>query len=250
MTRVNVHISKRSANSKVGKIPVTTSSQGTCPTTCPMWDGCYAKTGPQSWHWRKVTEGERGGSWDDLASFVSQLNAGQLWRHNVSGDLFYDTAPDGQELINLAMLKQLIDANKSSQAKGYTYTHHLLNTHNKEAIKYSNSNGFTINCSTESLEAADAAMNEGMPAVTVIPSDHKAVESYKVTYQGKKQELFKVKEKITTPDGRKVVVCPAQTCAPTKCETCKLCSKSDRDFVVAFVAHGGGKKKVDTFLNN
>ena len=75
-----------------------------------------------------------------------------------------------------------------------------------------------------------------MPAVTVIPSDHKAIESYKVTYQGKKQELFKVKEKITTPDGRRVVVCPAQTCAPTKCETCKLCSKSDRDFVVATVA--------------
>ena len=62
-------------------------------------------------------------------------------------------------------------------------------------------------------------------------------------------KLFKVKEKITTPDGRKVVVCPAQTCAPTKCETCKLCSKSDRKYVVAFVAHGGGKKKVDTFLN-
>ena len=104
-------------------------------------------------------------------------------------------------------------------------------------------------CSTESLKDADSAMNDGMPAVTVIPSDHKAIESYKVIHEGKKQELFKVKEKITTPDGRKVVVCPAQTCAPTKCETCKLCSKSDRKYVVAFVAHGGGKKKVDTFLN-
>ena len=119
-----------------------------------------------------------------------------------------------------------------------------------EAIKYSIRNGFTINCSTESFEAADSAMNDGMPAVTVIPSDHKAIESYKVIHEGKKQELFKVKEKITTPDGRKVVVCPAQTCAPTKCETCKLCSKSERNYVVAFVAHGGGKKKVDTFLNN
>ena len=103
---VNVHISKKSSNSKVGKIPVTTSEAGTCPTTCPMWDGCYAKTGPQSWHWRKVTAGERGGTWDDLATFVSQLNAGQLWRHNVSGDLPYVTAPDGQALINLALLKQ------------------------------------------------------------------------------------------------------------------------------------------------
>ena len=89
MTRV--HITPKSSNGKVGKIPVTTSAAGSCPTTCPMWDGCYAKTGPQSWHWRKVTDGERGGTWDDLAKFVSQLNAGQLWRHNVSGDLFYDT---------------------------------------------------------------------------------------------------------------------------------------------------------------
>ena len=97
MTRV--HITKRSANIKVGKIPVTTSEASTCPTTCAMWDSCYAKTGPQSWHWNKVTKGERGGSWDDLAKFVSQLNAGQLWRHNVSGDLPYVTAPDGQELI-------------------------------------------------------------------------------------------------------------------------------------------------------
>ena len=78
----------------------------------------------------------------------------------------------------------------------------------------------------------------------------RAIESYKVVHNGKKQELFKVKEKITTPDGRRVVVCPAQTCAPTKCETCKLCSKADRNYVIAFVAHGNGKKKVNTFLNN
>ena len=76
MTRV--HIKARSGNSKVGKIPVTTSEASTCPTTCAMWDTCYAKTGPQSWHWNKVTKGERGGSWDDLTKFVSSLNAGQL----------------------------------------------------------------------------------------------------------------------------------------------------------------------------
>ena len=166
---VNVHISKKSSNSKVGKIPVTTSSQTTCPTTCPMWDGCYAKTGPQSWHWNKVTSGERGGSWDDLTNFISSLNAGQLWRHNVSGDLPYVKAPDGQELINLALLKQLIDANKASGAKGYTYSHHKLNTHNLEALKYANKNGFTINASCESLAQADDARAQGLPAVCVVP---------------------------------------------------------------------------------
>ena len=225
---INVHISKRSANSKVGKIPVTTSSQGTCPTTCPMWDGCYAKTGPQSWHWRKVTEGERGGTWDDLASFVSQLNAGQLWRHNVSGDLPYVTAPDGQELINLALLKQLIDANKSSGAKGYTYSHHKLNTHNLEALKYSNANGFTINASCESLEQADRARALGLPAVCVVPSDEVTPAS--------------------TPAGHKVTICPAQLHDKVSCSTCKLCSHSNRSQVVAFLAHGAREKKVNAKL--
>ena len=246
-TMVKVHITAKSSNQKVGKIPVTTTEESSCPTTCPFYGGgCYAKSGFHLRnHWQKVSKGERGTDWQGLTDFIKSLKPNQLWRHNQAGDM-----PHVDGHIDLRHLFDLVQANKASGAKGYTYTHHLLHTHNKEAIKYANNNGFTINCSTESLEDADSAMNQGMPAVTVIPSDHKAVESYKVTYQGKKQELFKVKEKITTPDGRRVVVCPAQTCAPTKCETCKLCSKSDRDFVVAFVAHGGGKKKVDTFLNS
>ena len=137
MTRV--HITRRSSNSKVGKIPVTTSEASTCPTTCGMYDTCYAKTGPQSWHWNKVTKGERGGNWDDLTKFVSSLNAGQLWRHNISGDL-----PHVDGHIDLRQLFDLVQANKASGAKGYTYTHHLLSKNNKpvhhniEALKYAN----------------------------------------------------------------------------------------------------------------
>ena len=225
---VNVHISKRSSNSKVGKIPVTTIESGTCPTTCPMWDVCYAKTGPQSWHWRKVTDGERVGTWEDLAAFVSQLNAGQLWRHNVSGDLFYDTAPDGQELINLALLKQLVEANSASGAKGYTYSHHKLNTHNLEALKYANKNGFTINASCESLTQADDAIRQGLPAVCVVNSD-------KVT-------------PTHTPAGHKVTICPAQLHENVQCANCKLCSYSNRSQVVAFLAHGNNERKVNELL--
>ena len=227
MTRV--HITKRSSNSKVGKIPVTTSEESSCPTTCPFYGGgCYAKTGPQSWHWRKVSEGKRGGSWDDLAKFVSELNAGQLWRHNVSGDLPYNTTPDGQELINLAMLKQLVDANKASGAKGYTYSHHKLNTHNKEAIKYANKNGFTVNASCESLTQCDDAIREGLPAVCVVDSNKDAPTH--------------------TPDGHKVTVCPAQLHEHVQCANCKLCSYSNRSQVVAFLAHGNNERKVNELL--
>lgn len=228
MTRV--HISKRSSNSKVGKIPVTTSEAGTCPTTCPMFEGCYAKTGPQSWHWRKVTEGERGGSWDDLTNFVSSLDAGQLWRHNVSGDL-----PHHEGHIDLRQLFDLVQANKSSGAKGYTYTHHLLFKNNKpvhhniEAIKYANNNGFTINASCESLEQSDRARALGLPAVCVVPSDRDTPTH--------------------TPAGHKVTICPAQLHDKVSCSTCKLCSHSNRSQVVAFLSHGARAKKVNAKLN-
>ena len=154
-----VHITKKSSNAKTGKMPVTTTEESSCPSTCPHLQsgGCYAKSGPVSWHWKKVSNGLRGGTGDELTTYVSKLDKGQLWRHNQAGDLGY-TKAQGREYIRLDLLKSLVDANKSSGAKGYTYTHHLLNTHNKEAIKYSNSNGFTINCSTESLKDADSAI--------------------------------------------------------------------------------------------
>ena len=224
-----VHITKKSGNSKVGPIPVTTSSADTCPKSCAMYDQCYAKTGPQSWHWNKVTAGKRGGNWSELTDFVRSLKPHQVWRHNVSGDLPYITAPDGQELINLALLKQLIDANKASGAKGYTYSHHKLNTHNLEALKYSNANGFTINASCESLEQADRARALGLPAVCVVPSDE-VTPSH-------------------TPDGHKVTVCPAQLHEKVSCSNCKLCSYSNRSQVVAFLAHGAREKKVNNKLH-
>ena len=192
-------------------------------------------------HWKKVSSGERGGSWDDFTKFISGLKANQLWRHNQAGDM-----PHVNGHIDLRSLFDLVQANQSSQARGYTYTHHLLNTHNKEAIKYANNNGFTINVSTESFKAADDAMNIGLPAVTVIPSTHDKLQEYKI---GNKK-YYKVIKPIKTDDNRRVVVCPAQTCEPTKCETCGLCAKQDRDYVIAFVAHGNQSKKVNDILND
>ena len=229
MTRV--HIKARSGNGKVGKIPVTTSEASTCPTTCAMWDTCYAKPGPQRWHWNKVTKGERGGNWDDLTKFVSSLNPGQLWRHNVSGDL-----PHVDGHIDLRQLFDLVQANKASGAKGYTYTHHLLSKdnkpvhHNIEALKYANKNGFTINASCESLAQADEAIDRGLPAVCVVNSD---------------------KDTPThTPAGRKVTICPAQLHENVQCANCKLCSHSNRSQVVAFLSHGNRSRKANEFLTD
>jgi len=227
-----VHITKKSSNAKTGKMPVTTTESSSCPSTCPHIDGnCYAKSGFHlRQHWSKVTSHERGGTWSDLCNYIRTLKPNQLWRHNQAGDLPYvrvATQNSFQELITLPLLKDLVDANKSSGAKGYTYTHHVLNTHNAEAIKYSNRNGFTVNASCESLAQADAAIAQGIPSVCIVDST-KPVPA-------------------RTPAGTRVLVCPAQT-SDTNCKDCGICAQSNRKCVVAFLAHGNRANKLNQTL--
>ena len=226
-----VHITKKSANKKTGSMPVTTTAESSCPTTCPFYGGsCYAKSGFHlRQHWNKVSTGKRGGSWDDLCNYVKSLKPKTIFRHNQAGDWIYDTDSKGNELIRLNLLKQLVDANKSAKARGYTYTHHKLNTHNVEAIKYANKNGFTCNSSCETLEQADHARSLGIPAVCVVDNSKPVPKR--------------------TPAGARVVVCPAQTRDDVTCKTCGLCQQSQRKAVVAFLTHGNGSKKANAKLS-
>lgn len=218
---MQVHITAKSSNKKVGKIPVTTTEQASCPSTCPFIDkGCYAKSGPLALHWKKVSNGERGTDWQGLCDFVQELPDGQLWRHNQAGDmphLFGD--------INSDMVAHLVVSN--TRKRGYTYTHHVLNDHNVEIIKRANRQGFTINASTESLDDADNAISKGLPAVCVVPNDQPVPKC--------------------TPQGHKVVLCPAQA-RDTTCAECKLCSVADRKCVIAFQAHGSAAKTVNALV--
>ena len=228
---MQVHITKRSANAKTGRMPVTTTESSSCPSTCPHINGnCYAKSGFHlAQHWKKVSSKERGGTWDELCSYVSSLKPRQLWRHNQAGDWGYTTDEQGRELIRLDLLKSLVDANKSSNARGYTYTHHKLDyLHNLEAVKYANKNGFTVNASCESLTQCDDAIKQGIPSVCVVDNS-KDVPTH-------------------TPDGNKVVVCPAQT-RDTNCVDCGLCAQAKRSCVVAFLAHGNRAKKLNATLS-
>jgi len=222
---VRVHITVKSSNVKTGPIPTTVSQkEKSCPLTCPfIHKGCYAGVGPVSWNWKKVNSGERGGNWSDLCDFVASLPIGQLWRHCVAGDLF-NTAG----LIDTGLLNSLVKANKNK--KGYTYTHHVLNAHNVSQIKKANKKGFTINASCQSLTECDQAISKGLPTVCVVDSDKPTPK--------------------TTPAGHKVLVCPAQSSARhTDCNTCRLCSKAERNnLVIAFKAHGTQKKAVNELI--
>lgn len=213
-----------SSNAKTGPIPTSTSDRATCQTTCPFYDkGCYAKSGPQAIHWRKVSNAERGVTYDQFVEQVRKIQRGQLWRHNVSGDLQHN---DGN--IDYLKLRKLIDANKGR--KGFTYSHHVLNEHNVICLQNSNGMGFTVNASCESVDDADRVMTEHqIPAVAVIPS----TESRRF---------------FNTSSGRKVIVCPATIHENVTCSTCGLCQKADREFVIAFPAHGVAKKTVNEIV--
>ena len=217
---------KVSSNAKTGPIPTTTSDRSTCWTGCPFYNkGCYAKSGPQNIHWKAVSAGERGYEWDQFLKLVRKLQRGQLWRHNVSGDLpvISDGVIDGNKVVELA------ESNRGR--KGYTYTHHPLTETNLGVIKYANAAGFTVNVSTESVEVADKVMTEHkIPAVAVVNST-------------KTDRFYK------TESGRKVITCPATIHENVTCATCGLCQQSDREFIIAFPAHGNAKKTVNEIVS-
>jgi transcription initiation factor TFIID subunit TAF12 len=154
---------------------------------------------------------------------IAALPAGQLWRHGQAGDF-----PHTAGRISRRYLRAIIAANRGRN--GYTYTHHSLAIgENASLIRSANRNGFTVNVSTESESAADRAIAAGLPAVLAVPSDEE-----RVTWQ--------------TAAGNRVLVCPAQRSDTKTCADCKLCHKRGRRVIIAFLAHGINKRKVNAVI--
>ena len=218
-----IHLTLKSANVKTGPIPVSTSSAATCPNACPFKaSGCYAQSGPLAIHWSKVTSGLRGLEWSAFLETVRSFKAGQLWRHNQAGDL-----PGIGDKIEPAMLAQLAKANKGK--RGFTYTHKPATGSNLRAIRSANAKGFVVNLSANSIQHADELAKLGLPVAAVVPQSSP--------------------DRFTTPGGNKVVICPAQRVAGISCNTCRLCAKADRGFIIGFKPHGTGSKKVEAITS-
>ena len=216
------HLVKKSSNSKVGPIPVTTSPEKTCPDSCPLKnEGCYASSGFHTrLHWNKVSKGERGDSWQEFIEKIKALPAGQVWRHNQAGDL-----PGENESIDRPKMLDLIEAAKHTH--GWTYTHKNPDINDNDLlIDYANSEGFTVNLSADSLEEADRFVSKKIGPVTVVlPED--APDSFQ------------------TAAGNKVKVCFEQTGKFENCKACKLCYQTKRKFIIGFRVHGTGKNKIN-----
>ena len=238
------HLTLKSRNKKTGPIPVSTTTYKTCPDACPFKGaGCYAEKGPLALHWRGVTNGERGTGFDRFLKQVEALPDGQLWRHNQAGDL----PGDGQTLDPDAVEAL---ANASAGRQGFTYTHYDVETDqtNRTTIARANSYAFTINLSGNSPAHADRLADLRIaPVVTVLSSDLERRKKNGEWTEG----LTEYRDRIaglTTPEGRKVTVCPATYRDDVSCASCKLCARQ-RETIVGFPAHGASKRKADAVVD-
>lgn len=211
------HFILKSANSKTGPLPVTYSQRETCPQSCPHYRAdCYAEDYYTRMSWDKVAE--RGGDLGQLCASIEALPAGQLWRFNVAGDL-----PGAGEHVDAAALGQIVRANIGR--RGFTYTHKKT----PEALYWAqcaNDWGFTVNLSADDAGEADALANVSRsPLTCIVPMD--------------------TPEKTETPEGRTIIVCPAQTRDDITCATCGLCARADRRVIIGFRAHGSRARVTD-----
>ena len=210
------HLTLESRNSKVGPIPVSTSTAATCPDACPLKGaGCYAEGGPVAIHWRAVTQGVRGVDWDDFVGQIAALPDGQLWRHNQAGDL-----PGISDAIDSKMLGELVVANAGK--RGWTYTHKPMDiAANRAAVRQANAWEFTVNLSANTLAEADELHALNIGPVVVIQDVAEGTRADTVT-----------------PAGHRVATCPATYRDDVTCASCQLCQRQNRKVIVGFPGHG------------
>ncbi len=256
----------KTGNSKTGEIAVTYNESSTCPDSCSFKrGGCYAKGGPTAMAWRRVDQ--RGAPFQVLVESVAALPLGTLIRFNVAGDL-----PGENCEIDRPALRSLVAANKGR--RGFTYTHKPLTRaawaracevsplpfdivrSNRAAIAEALLGGLTINVSCDSLAEADELPH--MPCVVVLPAPVAVMDAAEVAALGARaarkmadvRAVEQAPKQTRTPNGRKVVVCPAQWRDDVTCDSCRLCSRQGRDrAVVGFWSHGYARNQVAAIVS-
>ena len=163
--------------------------------------------------------------WRAFIASVASLPMGYKFRHNQAGDL-----PGDNNQINASMLRQLSSAIASRALRAWTYTHKPLTSSNLAAIREANASGFAVNLSADNLAEADRKASTGLPTVVILPRSAPAT--------------------VYTPEGRKVVTCPAQTRPGATCASCMLCAKVNRSVIVGFRAHGSTARAAETIANS
>jgi hypothetical protein len=205
----------RSRNDKTGDVPTAwigadramclDSCKG-CPYAPIEIDGdgsCYAhaKT-PRIGHASVVKAAARGKDYSIGAAIKGARRSARMLRYTALGD-GGRTAP--------GVAAQIRSAARAAKLALVGYTHHW-----REDSVAAEWRGFLMaSCGT--LAEADTALANGWRATVVVPVEHPT--------------------RSTTPNGAKVVVCPAQVSKRVKCNDCRLCDASKPGPVIAFREH-------------
>jgi hypothetical protein len=218
-----------SENRKLGSMGATyrgigRSRGGTCPSTCPLWKkGCYAEyscTRIQADRAGKTTRQDA----DKLFNYLTRLPKNHLVRLHVTGDFFTEGGKrvDAQYLFALARA-----AICRPDLTIWTYTH-ARGRALRRILKFTETlSNVTVNVSCDSMsEAVRMFDDEELPVVVSAGEDFKDISL----------------------DGVKFRICSAQKSDKITCNKCRLCARKDRDFIIAFLAHGTGKKCFQTWL--
>ena len=234
-----------SQNAKTGPIPVTITEKASCWTGCALYGkGCYAFYGALGHFWSGVSEGSRGGSWEELCAKIAALPKRTLWRYAQAGDL-----PGIDDAIDPELLWQLVIANRGKRVIAFTHKPVLPDTpvarRNRSVIAIANTLGFTINLSANTPAEADALVElEIGPIVTILAHDYarRAVRHRAKSRPDEWAEtIAQWRDRIAplpvrTPVGRRIAICPATYTAAT-CKSCGACAEP-REAVIGFPAHG------------
>ena len=221
----NWQLVKASKNAKTGRMPVSSHPEYTCPEVCPMkGSGCYGDNFRCRLNWNKLNTGQTGVSFDEFCDQIAALPDGTPWRGAQVGD-----QPGNGHRIDTTRLDRIVKANKGK--RGFTYTHYPVIPeddqdsflHNRFAVREAIHGGLTVNLSANNIGHADKLAATGMPVCVILPEG--------------------VTKNFVTPDGNKVVICPAYTRKDVTCKSCLLCQKAKRGCIVGLPVHGNGKKK-------
>lgn len=162
-----------SGNAKTGPIPATITERASCPSSCALYEhGCYAFCGALGYFWTGVSEGTRGGSWDELCAKVAALPRRTRWRYAQAGDL-----PGADDTIDAELLRRLVVANRGKRVIAFTHKPVLPDTavarRNRTIIAAANTAGFTTNLSANNPAEADALAGlEIAPVVTILAHEY------------------------------------------------------------------------------
>lgn len=234
----NFAINQSSANSKLStdrSFATVSGSHNTCPTNCAFIktanksNGCYGDNHGINFHFDAIGV-KKGLNLNELQDKLNCLPIGQKIRFFDVGDV-----PNHDTVMDIDIIKVLNDAVKLRKLKPIQFTHNVINYSNVEIAKKLH---YVLNFSCETIQQAKKAIDSGVNAVLVVPSNTERVKSRHV-------------------DGLNLVTCPSQwidlklSKKEITCSTCMMCSKDrvKQKNVVVFYSHGTGYKKIDNALN-